>query len=67
LITGHKKALTEQQARKITVARYEDLSAASALKMCTDDESCMKFIPDHWVKPKAKINRDFLWVVLATI
>jgi hypothetical protein len=64
---GKKKLLTKQQAAPVDIKKYPELSTTFALKSCIDDPQCLIYIPDHWLKPKAKTCRHFLWTVLATV
>ena len=67
LVTGHKSALDKDNARVIQVLRYPELNSKMALQQCLLDETAMRFVPDHWVKDKAKVSREYLWVVLASV
>jgi len=67
IITVVKLVLTKETARVLTVQRYPELSTKFVLEQCLRDEETIKFIPEHWTKPKARVSREFLWVVLASI
>ena len=38
----------------VEVAKFRELSSTFVLKECLE-AGFIKFIPDHWLKPKAKI------------
>ncbi len=66
LITGKKVSLKRGEGVTIVeVAKFRELSSAFVLKQCVD-AGLSNYIPDHWQKPKAKIQREFLWNLLAT-
>jgi hypothetical protein len=66
-VSGKKKTLTKQQASGVDLKKYAELTSIFALQCCKDDPESMKYVPDHWLKPKAKACRNYLWTVLATI
>lgn len=64
---GRKWLILCSEATEIEVHRFAELKAQAALKMCAQDELCWRYVPDAWIKDKARIDRRFLWVILATI
>jgi hypothetical protein len=67
VVAGKKKTLTKHQAAGVELKKYAELSTEFALKSCKEDAQCMIFIPDHWLLPKSKACRSFLWTIVATI
>lgn len=67
LTTGTNKALKLSVAKKITVPLYAELNTNFALEQCKKDATCMKHIPDHWMKQKLKKDRDYIWTVFSTL
>lgn len=59
--------LLHSEANEIEFHRFAELNANNALEMCLQDELSWKYIPDHWSKPKARVDRRFLWIILATV
>jgi hypothetical protein len=49
------------------VHRFTELNTTAALTMCMQDLKCWLYCPDHWAKAKARVDRQFLWTVLASI
>ena len=68
LALGTKKALKQQNVKRVEVKQYKELSADLALEMFKQDASCWNYVPEHWgAKPKLKKDRDYFWTVLASI
>ena len=49
------------------VTKYPELSVKFALDNIKLDEVCLKAVPDHWFKEKAKVDRTYIWSILATV
>lgn len=64
---GTKYILMCTEASAFEVHRFSELNSKAALEMCLQDPLCWQYIPDHWAKPKARVDRQFLWTVLASI
>jgi hypothetical protein len=64
IVQGKKLAIHKDDYREINVAKYPELTIEFALAQAKEDEEVMAYIPDHWLRPKAKIDRNFLWGIL---
>jgi hypothetical protein len=67
LVTGEKLALNKRLTITVQVLRYKELQAKCILAEMKKDPKCMAYVPEHWLKEKAKISRAFLWTILATV
>ena len=67
LISGKKVVFKNAKCNKVQVTKYPELSVKFALDQIRADDVCLKAIPQHWYKPKAKVDRDYLWSILATV
>jgi hypothetical protein len=66
IVSGEKAHMTVDNCTKITIERFEEFNTTAALSQCQQDALCWKFVPDNWAREKAKVDRQFLWWVLAT-
>jgi hypothetical protein len=56
--------LKVEEWKPIEVKQYPELKTEFALEQAKTDPEVMKYIPDHWFRPKSKIDRAFLWNIL---
>jgi hypothetical protein len=43
------------------IKKFKELSTAWALEQVAGDPECMSFVSDSWLKPKAKLSRQYLF------
>ena len=60
IVLGKKKVLSVEQTRDIKVLRFYELDVKTALELVQQDANCIQFVPDHWLKPKARVGRSYL-------
>jgi hypothetical protein len=59
--------MTNKSCTKITLERFKEFTAKVALLHCQGDAKCWKFVAENCAKPKAKLDRQYLWWVLVTL
>lgn len=67
LITGAKQVFKNHKVNKISPTKYPELSNAFALAQIKECRDALMMIPNHWYKPKAKVDREYIWSILATV
>ena len=48
----------------INVVKFKEFKVSEALKLVKESEVAFKVVPDKLFKPKAKVHRGYLWMVL---
>ena len=66
VVGGKKRVLTKKEASKVDIKLYAELSTEFALKSAAEDQLSRLYVPEEWFLPKAKVDRKYLWRVLAT-
>ena len=67
LITGKKSVFKNDKVTKISPTKYPEISNAFALAQIKDCPEALQVIPSHWYRPKAKVDRNYLWSILQTV
>lgn len=63
---GRKKALKLKDAQPLAAPHFPEFKASFAMSQCALDETIVKYVPAKWFKPRARVDRDYLWTLLAT-
>lgn len=51
----------------IEVAKVKELKCSVALEQIRTSKTAMLAVPSHWLKPKARLDRKYLWNILNTV
>jgi hypothetical protein len=66
-VKGTKKSFSKDDYKHIEVTKYPELSTEFALNQAKEDANVMLYLPAHWLRPKQKIDREFLWGAMHTV
>ena len=66
ILSGAKQGLPKDKINNVKVQRFSEFDTKSALSLVEQDALSMLFIPNNWLKPKAKVDREFAWIVMAS-
>lgn len=48
----------------VEIVKVQELQCKVALESVKSSPECLRVIPDHWLKEKARLDRAYLWNVL---
>ncbi len=64
IIAGKKGLLSPDEAKMVDVLKFREFKVSEALKLVKESRLAHQVVPDKWFKPKAKVHRGYLWMVL---
>jgi hypothetical protein len=45
-------------------SKFIEFDTKTALALVHQDAVCWSYVPEHWVLPKSKVDRVYLWVLM---
>lgn len=67
IIAGKKKTIRASLASPVKVTKFNELSTKFALEQVKKDFGAREYVPETWFLDKAKVSREFLFLVLSTV